>query len=136
MRSCHRRAGSNAMWPSRLLCAIGVAGLLATSGSAAQQAPYSPSDVEDGERLFMNSCANCHGPDGDSVPGVDLGHGQFRRASSDSDLIEIIRRGIAGTPMPPGNYSNTQATQIVAYLRSLATAAQATLGRGDPERGH
>jgi putative heme-binding domain-containing protein len=122
------------MWWYRLLSAV-VAGALATAGTAAQQTPLSPSDVEDGERLFMNACANCHGPDGDSVPGVDLGHGQFRRAASDADLAGIIRRGIPGTSMPPGNYSNTQATQITAYLRSLATAAQATLGHGDPERG-
>jgi putative heme-binding domain-containing protein len=103
--------------------------------AAAQQAAYSPADVQDGERLFMASCANCHGPDGDMVPGVDLGHGQLRRASSDADLIEIIRRGIPGTAMPPGNYSNTAATQIVSYLRSVAASHQASVVRGDPGRG-
>ena len=102
---------------------------------AAGQRLLSPADIEDGQRLFMNACANCHGPDGDAVPGVDLGHGQFRRASSDADLTSIIRGGIPGTAMPPGNYSNTQATQIVSYLRSIATSAQATVVRGDPERG-
>ena len=49
--------------------------------------------------------------------------------------MSIVRGGIPGTAMPPGNYSNTQATQIVSYLRSVATAAQATIARGDPERG-
>lgn len=114
---------------------VAVAGVLAARGLAAPQTPYAPADVEDGERLFMNSCANCHGPDGDAVAGVDLGHGQFRRAASDADLAGIIRGGIAGTAMPPGNYSATQAAQIVAYLRSMATATQATLAGGDPERG-
>src|SRR5437867_7594060 len=40
------------------------------------------------------------GPDGDGVPGADLGHGKFQRASSDDD-IESIKTGIAGTRMCP-----------------------------------
>jgi len=111
------------------------AGALAAGPLAAQQRPLSPADVEDGQRLFVGSCANCHGPDGDAVPGVDLGHGQFRRASTDDELVDIIRRGVPGTAMPPGNYSNTQATQIVAYLRSLATSAQKPTTAGDAGRG-
>ena len=59
-----------------------------------------------------------------AVPGVDLAHGQFRRASTDEELGEIIRRGIPGTAMPPGNYSTVQAARIVAYLRWLATSGQ------------
>ena len=105
------------------------AGALLTAPLLAQQRP-SAADIEDGQRLFVGSCANCHGPDGDAVPGVDLGHGQFRRASSDNELIDIIRRGIPGTAMPPANYSNTQATQIVAYLRSLAVLPETIAGDG------
>ncbi|HVZ22237.1 MAG TPA: c-type cytochrome [Vicinamibacterales bacterium] len=116
--------------------AFAVVATLCLAGVAAAQAPaYSPADAQDGERLFMNSCANCHGPDGDVVPGVDLEHGQFRRASSDGELIDIIRRGIPGTAMPPGNYSNTAATQIVAFLRTQAASRQATVARGDARRG-
>ncbi len=109
--------------------------ILAAARVAAQQPAYSPADAQDGERLFMNSCANCHGPDGDVVAGVDLEHGQFRRASSDAQLIDIIRRGIPGTAMPPGNYSNTAATQIVAFLRTQAMSNQAHVVRGDAQRG-
>ena len=113
-----------------------VAAVALSAGRAAAQSPvYSPADAQDGERLFMNSCANCHGPDGDVVAGIDLGHGQYRRASSDAELIDIIRRGIPGTAMPPGNYSNTAATQIVAFLRTLAASKQAIVARGDVTRG-
>jgi putative heme-binding domain-containing protein len=100
----------------------------------AQQAPPSL-DAQDGQRLYFNSCTNCHGPEGTSVQGVDLGHGQFRRASSDAELVEIVRRGIPGTAMPPGNYSNTQATQIVAYLRWMANAPGKPVATGDAARG-
>ena len=36
-------------------------------------------DIDDGGRVFRNTCANCHGPDGDQVAGIDLGRGIFRR---------------------------------------------------------
>src|SRR5437870_5404752 len=71
-------------------------------------------------RIFRANCANCHGPDGDGVPAADLSHARFRRASSDEDLMNIIRTGIPGTPMPPNNYSEFQARTIVAFLRSMA----------------
>ena len=61
--------------------ALAIAVVLGAARVAAQAPAYSPSDAQDGERLFMNSCANCHGPDGDAVPSVDLEHGQFRQAS-------------------------------------------------------
>ena len=119
----------------RLVAVLMVGGALGARALSAGQRPSSPPDVEDGQRLFVGSCVNCHGPDGDSVPGVDLAHGQFRRASSDSELVEIIRRGLPGTAMPPGNYSNTQATQIVAYLRSMTTSTQRSATAADVGRG-
>jgi putative heme-binding domain-containing protein len=101
----------------------------------AQEPVVPPADIEDGQRLYLGACTNCHGPDGNTVPGVDLGHGQFRRASSDAELAEIIRRGIPGTAMPPGNYSSRQASLIVAYLRSMATTGSKATATGDPTRG-
>src|SRR4030095_4120952 len=73
-------------------------------------------DIEDGGRVFQNSCANCHGPDGDQIAGIDLGRGQFRRPLSDQELAGIIRNGIPNTPMPATNMSDAQATKIVAAL--------------------
>src|ERR1700688_3245394 len=93
------------------ICAL----LLAAGGLLAQRS-YTPGDVEDGQRLFLTNCSACHGPEGDAVPGVDLGHGKFRRASSDEDLMKIIQNGITGTAMPPSTYNDFQAETIVAYL--------------------
>ena len=91
-------------------------------------------DLLDGERAYRASCANCHGPDGDQVAGIHLGRGQFRRPMTDEDLVRIIRTGIPNTPMPATNMSVEQASKIVAYLRSLATAPTAAL-TGDATRG-
>jgi cytochrome c oxidase cbb3-type subunit 3 len=93
-------------------------------------------DIVDGGRAFQNNCANCHGPDGNEVAGIDLGRGQFRRTMSDQDLIQIIRRGIPGTPMPGSNFSEEQAARVVAYLRSVAASRRSDAAVGDASRGH
>jgi putative heme-binding domain-containing protein len=116
--------------------AIVASGLFIRIGCLCAQSSYTPGDVADGHRLYLASCAACHGPEGDAVPDVTLGQGKFRRASSDNDLVQIIRNGIAGTAMPPGNFSPTQAKVIVAYLRSLAeTQARTGSTEGVASRG-
>jgi putative heme-binding domain-containing protein len=92
-------------------------------------------DIEDGGRVFRGNCANCHGPDGDQVAGIDLGRGQFRRPLSDAELAQIIRSGIPGTPMPASNFSDEQARRVVAYLRSLAATKRSASAVGDSTRG-
>jgi putative heme-binding domain-containing protein len=123
------------MWPIRFVAITLSASVLIGVSLEAQQAPYTSGDVEDGKQLYLSNCATCHGVEGEAVPGVDLGHGQFRRAASDDDLVEIVRRGIQGTAMPPSNLSNPQANQIVAYLRSLAITAENATIPGNADRG-
>lgn len=103
-----------------------VAGLAPMAGALYAQQGYSSADIEAGKQLYRVNCTNCHGPNGDFVSGVDLGHGTFRRASTDNELVAIMIQGIQGTPMPPANLSDQQAHQIVAYLRSLAAATDTT----------
>ena len=110
------------------------AGLLAASGALSAQ-HATAFDIEDGGRAFRNSCANCHGPDGDQVAGIDLGRGQFRRPLTDQELVSIIRNGIPNTPMPANNISEAQAVKIVAYLRSLAESRRSVAATGDAARG-
>lgn len=81
--------------------------------------------AEAGAALFRNSCANCHGERGDMIVGVDLGHGKFRRASTDADLVQIILKGIPGTGMPANTMTAAQAGSVVAYLRSMASSVVA-----------
>ena len=92
-------------------------------------------DLLDGERAYRQTCANCHGPDGDVITGIDLGRGQFRRQMTDEDLARIIRTGIPNTPMPASNMTGEQAQKIVAYLRARAASVRAGAVRGDAARG-
>jgi cytochrome c oxidase cbb3-type subunit III len=98
---------------------------------AAQQR-YLSSDVENGSRLYRNNCFACHGPDGNSIPGVDFRRGQFKRASSDEDLLRVIANGVPGTAMPPTAANDSARLALVAYLRSMHESAT---GSGDAMRG-
>jgi putative heme-binding domain-containing protein len=109
--------------------------VLSCAPPALAQRFHVPGDLEQGEQLYQANCVTCHGLEGDEVRGTDLAHGQFRRASSDEDLIRIIRSGIPGTAMPANNLSQNQAANIVGYLRSLAATEPLTSLPGDAARG-
>lgn len=115
---------------------VGIAiAVIASTAPASAQRFHVPGETEQGEILYQANCVTCHGLEGDQVSGTDLAHGQFRRASSDDDLIRIIRTGIPGTAMPANNLSDTQAAAIVRYLRSLAATEPLTSIPGDAARG-
>lgn len=98
-----------------------------------------PADIQRGGQIFLTNCASCHGPNGDAIAGVDLWSNKFRRAQTDRELTDLIRKGIPGTPMPPGNYTDDQISVIVAYLHSMnnapRVAPEAGADPGDPARG-
>jgi putative heme-binding domain-containing protein len=101
----------------------------ATSMALAQApAPVGGPPPPNGEQLYKQNCIECHGPEGDEVPDVDLGRGRFRRATTDPELVGIVLRGIPNTAMPPNNFSEAQASAIVQYLRAKASRAAASAG--------
>jgi putative heme-binding domain-containing protein len=125
------------MWKTRIACALLLAGtpLFAQrggrGGGAGGGGRGQDAAVREGAGLYGANCSNCHGPRGDLVSDVDLGHNKFRRATTDDELIGIITTGIPGTAMPPANMPREQAALIVAYLRSLGTPGTS----GNPAKG-
>jgi cytochrome c oxidase cbb3-type subunit 3 len=109
--------------------------LVSGGGTLSAQHSYTRAEVENGARLYQSSCATCHGPTGDTVRGVALLSGQFRRGSTDEELVRIIVSGIPGTAMPPNNYSDLEAGMIVAYLRGVASGDSVVVAAGDKARG-
>jgi cytochrome c oxidase cbb3-type subunit 3 len=105
------------------------------SGAPLRGQHESAGAIEEGRTIYGAICANCHGPDGDQIPGINFSRGQFRRQLSDADLNAIIRTGIPGTPMPGTNVPEDQAARIVAYLRSLGAAMKSGSVAGDTARG-
>jgi putative heme-binding domain-containing protein len=116
-----------------LLCATAV--LVGGLGARASAQHATAFDIEDGKRVFQTSCANCHGPDGNLIAGIDFGRGVFRRQFTNDELAATIIGGIPNTPMPPNpGMSKEQALRIVDYLRSMSEG-RAAPANGDARRG-
>ena len=113
---------------------------LAFFGSVAFQAQehvgeYARADIAYGAGLYAANCSVCHGVNGDGVTGVNFRSGQFRRASSDFDLQRIIRGGIPEAAMPAGEYTQSELSGLVAFLRTMGEIDPSTLSLGDASRG-
>jgi cytochrome c peroxidase len=111
------------------------AGLLALSLASTPQSPpvLSESDLETGRRLYAESCARCHGPDGRGLTRkaqllatkpADLTAPALRSAP-DADLVRSVRHG------PPGSTEHSfvdeldedEVFRVVGYVRKLQRAA-------------
>lgn len=104
--------------------------------AAAQHAgSYTPADVENGARLFGQHCSTCHGADGDMVPTANLRKGEFRRGSSDEDLMRTISNGVPGTAMNGHNFNPAELGAIVAYLRSMRDFGTRAVAGSDAPAG-
>lgn len=89
--------------------------------------------AEEGQKLFQQTCAACHGMKGEGVPnlGKDMTTSAFIKQQSDEELIAFIKQGrmpgdpanTTGVAMPPkgGNpaLQDAQLRDIVAYIRTL-----------------
>ena len=127
-----------------------VIGLAACGGSGSAsgssgQAEAAPAQVEAvptpapggdpaaGQEIFTSTCATCHGPAGEGVPGLgkDMTTSEFIAGKTDAELVEFIKVGrdpsdplnTTGVAMPPkgGNpaLSNEDLLDVAAYIRSL-----------------
>jgi putative heme-binding domain-containing protein len=96
---------------------------------------YSQAEIDAGVRLYNAQCAQCHGPNGDQVSGIDLRRGQFRRASSDEDLARIIGNGLPGTGMPPFALQPAEMTGVIAFIRAGFDPAARPIKIGTASRG-
>ena len=104
----------------------------------AQQHGYTPGDVEEGGKLYRANCIGCHGPEGTSVTGIDLGRGRFRTVSTDEQIAGVIMNGVPGTGMPGLIPAAQRAYFVVAYLRSMNDASAVrsiAAAKGDTTRG-
>jgi putative heme-binding domain-containing protein len=132
----------------RLVALVFVAGILTSNtfyvstakGQESQPTPQSPTasaapaDPEQGKRLFQQNCSPCHGADAGGGDGPDL-HG-VPALLGDPTVQGIVRRGIPGTAMPGSSaLTDSQAANIVAYLRTLDSTPTSGQVTGDPKKG-
>jgi disulfide bond formation protein DsbB len=123
--------------PRHVLRAVAVLLVLAPFGLAIACGPGAPEATPEqlaaGEKVFMTTCATCHGKNAEGLPklGKNLHFNPYIRDKSDPELIAYVKRGrLAGDPenttgvaMPPkgGNPALTDAdvANVVSYLRTL-----------------
>lgn len=85
--------------------------------------------VAEGEGLFVQSCASCHGAagalDGAATRALsklppEIGSFAWQAEHSDAQIATAIREGVTGSAMPgTPRLSDGEVAKIVAYIRSL-----------------
>ena len=83
---------------------------------------------ENGRKLFLTSCALCHGEKADgrgvrrkglSVPPRDFTNPSWRSGTKPRRVFFVIREGVRGTPMPGWkSFSDAQTWDVVSFLLS------------------
>ena len=98
---------------------------------AAQSSNGSAQDVLAGELLFQRNCSSCHGGNATGGRGPNLRRRPYRHGNDDAQVFASIQGGLPG--MPFNGLNDRSVWKIVAYLRSLSSAAENV--PGDPSRG-
>jgi cytochrome c oxidase cbb3-type subunit 3 len=101
------------------------------SGTAAPVDPrperrWVQADAAAGQAKYATLCAGCHGSQGEGTQAPELRNASFLAAASDTYLVETLRRGRSGTPMPGFARGSTtfpalspqDIESIVAFIRT------------------
>jgi len=102
--------------------------------AAGAQIPSQSDGVQAGGALFRERCADCHGAEAKGDRGPDLTR-LWTADGADARVFQIIRSGVPGSIMPPSQATDEQIRAVIAYLRSISTAATVAGSRGDVAKG-
>lgn len=128
---------------------IGIVFFVAALSLSAQQLPHEAGDqmaaaslyindaaaIKAGEESYKLVCSGCHGISAEGGRGPNLITGRNVRRSSDEELFDIIKNGIAGSDMPPSPLPDGKVWQITAYVRNLSAPAYRQPIEGDAAAG-
>ena len=97
-----------------------LAGIIALLTSTVVQAADSP----DGAAIYKQKCQMCHGADGKGFPAIktpDLTNPKWQASVSDKEMIEVIKNGKKGTPMPAfaDKLKDDEIQAVVKFIRSF-----------------
>lgn len=106
---------------SLVAIALAVKGLAAPADTPVNPYVNDPAAIGEGQKIFESTCIACHGEGATGGRGPALNTGNFSHGSSDYDLFQTIRSGIAGTQMP--SFAALPAGDVwkaVTYIKSLS----------------
>ena len=102
-----------------------IAGSLALTALSLTELDANQDKVND---LYLESCAACHGSKFEGGLGGNLGDGQWKHGSGDSDIARVISQGLPNLGMPAfeKTHSPEQIRSLVVFIREKekATASQ------------
>ncbi len=88
-------------------------------------------DTRAGAAFFAERCASCHGADARGQNGPNLTT-LWSSGATDERVFQTIRRGVAGSVMPPSDAPDEEIRSVIAYLKTLAPPAAGTPGNNPP----
>lgn len=94
-----------------------------------------PNAIAAGARLYITSCAGCHGPDGSGGRGPNLVRRALWHPLGDDAIFRAIREGVPGADMPPTKLPDDQTWQLVAFIHAMTGPAVENTPPGDPAAG-
>ncbi len=93
--------------------------------------------VSEGENLYNQKCTTCHGSGGgggDIGPAIVSGD-RLDIGVSDAQTFNVIKNGVAGTPMSPQRLPDSDIWKIVTYIHALRGTAIDNPLSGDVAHG-
>ncbi len=129
-----RNGNGRYWWIAGAIVAVGIAANLVVwlrPGGEAAEAPtyttYPEEVVAYGESIFRANCATCHGPggQGDVAAGVPALDGSMHAwHHPDSQIAGFIREGVGRMPPVGPEWSQTDVTAVLAYVKRWWTPEQ------------
>ena len=135
------RSRLDTRWKAALVAAGLLVALVPALGAQSQAERTNPlvgdpAAVSQGRNVYRGRCAVCHGIDAKGFRGSDLTSGDWVHGGSDAQIFKTILEGVPGTEMPANpNMAPDEIWMVLAYLRTLASAAGPAPERGDSGRG-
>ncbi len=100
--------------------------------------------VAEGQVLYTENCAKCHGEQGEGVDGPALNSKSLLRDTADETIFSLISSGVPSTEMPAwsqvhgGPFTDEQVRQLVSFIRAWEPDApdrEAEARAGNPVDG-
>ncbi len=97
---------------------------LASVGVLVAALAFQAADQPDGAAIFKQRCSMCHGADGKGFAAIktpDFTDPKWQESITDKDMVETIKNGKKGTPMPAfgDKLTEEEILAVVAHIRSL-----------------
>jgi cytochrome c oxidase cbb3-type subunit 3 len=105
------------------LCAAVLSAVIPQAGQSADlQNPFAgnAAAIKEGEKIFDERCADCHGSDAMGGAGPDLTDDRWSYGGSDADVFATVSGGRkGGMPSWRGQLKDEDMWRAIAYIRSL-----------------